>query len=274
MPTELVPLTEADTTPAASLFCFSVYTSNTGSTETSYELDLLKMQHKEGHDIFGCEEWGVYSDVEVPLAPGVNTVMVNDDKGDWHFAKRKNQGTWVNTGMFIQVWKKINDEGHWTSHNWVIKSDADAVFIPPRLVQRLLNQPVPDEGLYFENCKYVDYGFFGSLEVFSNAAWSGLLANVDDCYNDPTINWKVGIKDGKYGPMGEDLFAQVCMDHHGVKKAEVLDMTMDGACPGDRPEGQEDNKKWTPPCAGIEAPAFHPFKKPETYLKCFEETTR
>merc|ERR1712186_280112 len=78
------------------------------------------------------------------------------------------------------------------------------------------------------------------------------------------IDWKKGIKDGKYGPMGEDLFAQVCMDKHGVKKVENFEISTDGACPGDRPKDQQKNKKWIPPCAGTVTPSIHPFKIPLT----------
>merc|ERR1712238_555582 len=62
-----------------------------------------------------------------------------------------------------------------------------------------------------QNCQYVDYGFFGNLEVLSQKAFQVLLGNLDSCYTD--VDWKVGVKDGKYGPMGEDLFAEL----HGCK---------------------------------------------------------
>merc|ERR1712217_62423 len=204
-----------------------------------------------------------------------NTKKVDDVKGDFHLFKRKITGTWVNTGMFLQVWKKIEAEGHWVSHDWIIKVDADAVFMPQRLVQnKLSTQLVPEAGLYYENCKFVDYGYFGNLEVFSKVAWQTLLNNADTCYDDPEINWKVGIKNGTYGPMGEDLFAQMCMDKHGVKKVEAFDLSTDGACPGDRPEGQENNKTWIPPCTGVTTPSIHPFKKVAAYEKCYKETNR
>merc|ERR1712129_324786 len=62
-----------------------------------------------------------------------------------------------------------------------------------------------------------------------------LLDHIDDCKADvDTINWKVGIKNGKYGPMGEDLFAQTCMDKHGVRRANFMSMTQDGPA---RPSG-------------------------------------
>ena len=53
--------------PGMSLFCFSVYTNNTGSTKKSYELELIKGQKERGVSIFRCSESAVYSDVEVPI---------------------------------------------------------------------------------------------------------------------------------------------------------------------------------------------------------------
>jgi len=147
--------------------------------------------------------------------------------------------------------------------------DPDAVFFPYKLIGKLSEQTVPAEGVYFENCKYVDYGFFGNLEVFSHQAFSTLLANLDSCYD--TVDWKVGVHGGKYGPMGEDLFAQQCMDAYGVKKVEAFYLTTDGACPADRPEGLKKAKKYQPECTGTTTPTIHPFKKPAQYFKCMEE---
>merc|ERR1711935_405809 len=120
-----------------------------------------------------------------------------------------------NTGMFSQVWKQISAEGTYQNADWVLKVDADAIFVPNRMrVWFKQNERVPPAGIYLENCKYVDYGYFGNLEVFSRQAFSTLIDNIDSCKS--TLDWKVGIKDGKYGPMGEDLFAQTCLDSVGA----------------------------------------------------------
>merc|ERR1712062_237385 len=58
---------------------------------------------------------------------------MGDVNGDFHFAKRKLTGTWVDSPMFIQAWKAIRTEGVWASHDWTVKVDADAVFLPMRL---------------------------------------------------------------------------------------------------------------------------------------------
>merc|ERR1719461_2392979 len=90
-----------------------------------------------------------------PLGGGDTTIKVEDVKNDFHFAKRKEQKTWINTGMFVQIWTAIRNAGHHANHNWVIKADADAVFFPSKLLEVLHGAAVPAEGLYMENCKFV-----------------------------------------------------------------------------------------------------------------------
>merc|ERR1712088_622527 len=220
---------------------------------------------------FSCAEWAVYSDVSAPLGGGDMTIRVEDVKGDFHFAKRKEAKTWINTGMFVQIWTALRDAGHATNHDWVVKADADAVFFPWKLVDMLRDATVPAEGLYMENCKFADWGYFGNLEVFSKQAFATLVNNLDTCYT--SLPWKVGVHGGKHGPMGEDLFAQKCMDLLGVAKQENFGLTTDGACESDRPVGQEKNKKYIPNCEGVSTPSIHPFKKPEAYAACWAQAS-
>jgi len=255
--------------PARSLFCFSVYTQDTGSPKQSYELELLTQQLERKVSIFACDAYDVYSDAEVSLGGGVMTKKVTDVKGDWHFAKRKETGSWVNTGMFIQVWKAIGEANVYQNYDWVVKVDADAVFVPERLQERIQWMPRTTGGTMLQNCQYVDYGFFGNLEVLSGKAFEVLLGNLDSCYTD--VDWKVGVKDGKYGPMGEDLFAEICMAANGVDKVEAFDVSIDGACPAKRPEDEKKNKKWKSDC-NVKVPAMHPFKKPAAYFECLDTT--
>jgi len=263
------PILQEAEPQATTLYCFSVYTKDTGSTKPNYELDILKEQFNRKISIFSCEQYDVFGDVAAEVGPGLTTIQVDDVEGDFHWAKRKVSGTWVNTGMFTQVWKKMTKHAY---TDWTAKVDVDAVFIPNRLRSWLGGQMVPSNGIYLENCKYVDYGYFGNLEVFSKAAFTTLLANIDLCKSSTEINWKVGIKNGKYGPMGEDLFAQTCLDMKGVRRAEAFDITTDGACPADRPHDQQKNKKWKPNCAETSTAAMHPFKKYDEWFQCWQAT--
>merc|ERR1711862_896037 len=94
------------------------------------ELELLKEQYSKGVGVFSCPGNDVFSDVEVSLGDGFSTVKVTDPENEFHVVKRKKTKTWVNTGMFKQIWKKIDEIGAWREFDWVIKIDADAVFVP------------------------------------------------------------------------------------------------------------------------------------------------
>jgi hypothetical protein len=255
---------------ATTLFCFSAYTSNTGSTKPSYEKELLTQQYAKKASIFACDAFAVYSDTSASLGVDYQTIQVSDVLGDFHIAKRKETGAWINTGMFKQIWKAIGEVGTYKNFDWTVKVDPDAVFLPQRLIQRIQWIPRPKHGMFLVNCKYVDNGFFGNLEVLSAMAFSVLAANIDKCSKE--LPWKIGVKDGKYGPMGEDLFAEKCMEKNGVDKVEAFDISKDGACPVDRPLDQKKNKKWQPNCAQAYTSAMHPFKKPTEYFKCLDET--
>merc|ERR1712117_234983 len=138
----------------------------------------------------------------------------------------------------------------------------------------LQSQRVPDEGIYLENCKYVDYGYFGNLEVFSQVAFKTLIANIDMCKASAEVHWKVGIQNGKYGPMGEDLFAQRCLGMLGVRRVEAFDITTDGACPADRPQDQHNNKKWKPNCAETSTAAIQEKGRVVPVLGCHHSCFR
>ena len=151
-----------------------------------------------------------------------------------------------------------------------MKLDADAVFVPSRLRPILAKQMVPAEGVYLENCQHVSYGYFGNLEVFSLAAFETLVNNIDACK--ASLPWKTGVKGGKFGPMGEDLFAQQCLDSVGVPRIEAYDISTDGACEADRPEGEKDNKKFVPDCSTASTPQMHPYMTPKAMGACYDAT--
>jgi len=271
MPHSVVPLVPVAGQPSAALYCVAVYTKNTGSSKPSQELDLLKQQYAKKVSLFQCDYNDVFSDVAVQYGDdGATTIQVHDVDNEFHVVKRKSRGTWVNTGMFKQVWKAMSVRQGLKVADWVVKVDFDAVFVPQRLKDLLVKQPVTWQGVYKENCPGVEYGFFGNLEVYSVHAFALLLKNIDSCST--KIDWVTGTK---WGPIGEDLFAQMCMDYQGVSKIEDFTLTTDGACPGTRKKfGEKDNKHWKPPCGQVTTPAIHPFKKPAEYFKCLDETLK
>ena len=81
-------------------------------------------------------------------------------------------------------------------------------------------------------------------------------------------NWKIGIEKGKYGPMGDDLFATFCMRKNGMTLLDAFDISKDGMCEAKRPGDQKKNEKWKPDCSATNTPAIHPFKKLAEYKEC------
>jgi len=257
-----------------SMYCFSFYTHDTGSTKTSHELELLQMQNKHGVSLFACDAWDVFSDTSVEIGNGYFTYKVEDTFNEFHKLKRKLSGTWVNWALFHQAWLGVRQLGKWEGKSWTVKVDADAVFVPSRLQGWLSDKSGESpHGIYFENCKNVQYGFFGNLEVMSNEATKVLTTYLEDCHAVYAPCAYDGC-DWKYGAWGEDVYVQRCLDRHYVDKVEAFDMTLDGACAADRPADQKKNKKWhAEDCTQVTTAAVHPFKKPAEYFKCLSQMT-
>jgi len=258
-----------------SLYCFSVYTKDKGNEwkEANHELDLLNIAAAQGAGIFACEQWDVFSDVAVQLdRNGYETLKVEDEFGEFHQLKRKDSGSWVNWGIFYQVWVKVREVGKWQAADYTIKVDADAVFVPQRLRTYLSSKPGDSpHGLYYENCPDVQYGFFGHLEIITKTAAQVLTTHLEECHTAFAPCANDGC-DWKLGAWGEDVFIQRCMDHHYVDKVEAFDVATDGACKADRPEGEKKNKKWHPTsCRQLTTATAHPLKKPDAYKKCLNE---
>jgi len=275
---ELVTLKPVHTL-GTQLFCFGFYTQDTGNTKKkSHELSLLRKQLALGVGLFGCRKWSVFSDVETWLSHGppteLKTIKVSDVDGDFHLFKRKKVGTWVNAMMFYQAWMHIRTNKMTVDSDWVVKVDADAVFLPVRLLHTLQGFKVPEGGVYVENCPKVKFGFFGNLEVVSQDGFSSFLANLETCKS--TLDWKGTDPSWEWGPWGEDLFMQKCLDKIGVPKVSNFTMTADGACKADRPKELQKVKglKWEPNCLDINAVSYHPFKTPAAWFKCHAETTQ
>merc|ERR1712156_87918 len=92
MPATWVPRKQAIGVPGTTLFCFTLYMQDTGSTKIFYDLSLLRTSLFLGASIFGCPKYAVYSDVDTMLSPGppeIRTTKVNDVDGDFHLFKRK-----------------------------------------------------------------------------------------------------------------------------------------------------------------------------------------
>lgn len=240
------------------MFCFTAYTKDTGSTKQSFEKELLQAAYDLKTSVFACDSYMVYSDVPITLGDFQSTVVSMP-----HLAKRKSTGAWVNGPAFQNIFSSIKESGLWSAYDWTIKTDADAVFFPDRLKLRLSSQEVTEKGIYFTNCEHVSNGFFGSIEVFSKSAVESYLSSLEACIADPKINNVT---------YGEDLFAQKCMNEAGVSNVEDFYLVTDAVCDA---IAVQSNTKATKKVVGkpnceMGTPVFHPLKKVPDWLACYD----
>lgn len=262
--------------PGTSLYCFSVYFKALAQEgHANHDLELLQAQSRFNVSIFGCGDSEVFSDADIALEGGHKPTKVLDAEGEFHALTRIDKPwKYVNTPLFYQVWKAIRDHGKYQQKDYTVKADPQTVFLPSRLSGWLATQAQTERGNYWENCKNVDSGFFGNIEVINLKAMTVFLDNLEDCKL--SLCWRATKdcrKDWKWGPWGEDLFAQRCMDRHGVAKLTNFNLTISGTCPANRPKDQKQNKNWVPSCFGASTAALHPFKTTHDYFGCLGTLT-
>lgn len=269
---------QVETKPSnPNLYCYQVYQSIVGpepQTKKNWQPDLIRTQLRFGAGIFACQQWDVFADTKMQLTPGppaeLFAIQVSDVEGEFKLLTRRDKPDhYVNTPLYYQVWQALQKSGKYASADWTVKVDPATVFLPQRLIGFLNGQPgVPSGGAYYENCKGVDSGYFGNIELTSKAAMTTFLANLKTCKL--TLCWqgKVDCENWKYGPWGEDKFMQSCMDKYEVPKVTSWDLTTSGTCPDNRPKAQKKNKTYVPPCDSTMTPAIHPFRTPTDYFAC------
>jgi hypothetical protein len=208
-----------------SLFCFAVACSDE-------ENAVLDLQMSLNVGIFHCEEW---KRVEVQ-------VQTSGRGGDL-------TRSWTNVDTFVAAWKSVESDARWKDKDWTVKSDPDTVWVPQRLRDWLGGQGDPGNGAFVSNCMGVTDGFYGALEVMSRGAVDTYLREMDSCQEE---------LQGKEG-MGEDLFAQWCMQSKGVEQWGNGDLVCNTDC-GCDPR----------PCDTGRI-AYHPFKGMEDHGHCISQ---
>jgi len=271
-----------------SLYCFTVAVSNNGAKKPPPELELVKAAQEVMTSVFACDFWNVFSDaaVELKQAPNGWAVKVEYTKvvHSGTAVRRPNTKIYVNTLLYVNVWKYIKKQSTWASFSWVVKADPITVFIPSRLRTILSHQLSTPKGVYLENCKYTRMSLHGSLEVVSKVAFGTFLANLDECL--VSLPWK----DAEYAHFryyGEDKFLLKCMDKHGVDRVPSRQMVdtvptdqnlyglhLTVSCPGHRSKKERKVGKWTPNCTRSATAAMHPFKTKKAYMQCLQNTTK
>jgi len=229
-----------------SMYCFALVQPE------GYEKGLIAMQYQERASIFECDEYGVYSNRKMQVAPGVLTSVVNSTLkcpmgGEF--------GTALNTGIFLAVWAKVIADGRFLYHDWTVKVDPDAVFFPNRLRLIIQEHEEEDRGVYLNNCQF---GLHGPLEVFSRNAVKTWAVGAGDCVK---YFWKLCT-----GPCGwgEDMFIDQCLQRKlQVRRDDDFRQLFEDHC--------SPPKNWDT-CENATVAAFHPYKDEKGWKKCLSAT--
>lgn len=226
-----------------SIFCFSLMMPR------SYELELLKNQHKLGAGIFACDEAAVYSNESITVAHGVRTRVVDSDL----VCKLGGESyTALNSWIFVAVWRKVVEDATYMHFSWTVKVDPDSVFLPDRLNMVLRDHKAAG---YLNNCKY---GLHGPIEVLSRSAVAALAADYDASPDGKSP--KKCVEQLDLNSFGEDVFLDRCLKDVLKVSREMDERLM---C-----EAHCDCPDWFWCKNGTSRVSFHPFKRPDLYSQC------
>lgn len=210
---------------SASLFCFAILAS-------AAEEKLMKIQEDTSTGIFACDEWGKFTSNSSAGHEGEPALP-----------------PWTLTDTFIAAWKLLKEDGRYTTHDYVVKLDVDAVFFPDRLRTWLGSNEPPGKSVYIRSCVDSPNGLQGALEVFSTQAVSKYLDDIDKCRDELD-----------YSRWGEEVFTQQCMDRNSVIAWNFEDLLCDEECDC-KPD----------PCTFGKI-AYHPIKGADAYEKCVADS--
>jgi len=242
---------------AASLFCFALMVPG------SYEVHLMEAQLAQRAGIFGCDASALYSNASVTLRAGD---AFGSDEGPFVSSQVLDGSleveigglyyTALNTDIFVRVWKKVFSGGEFAGHDWTVKVDPDAVLMPARLKQHVVNYEYlqnKHESVFLSNCKD---GLHGPVEVLSLGAMREFQGGVDDC---------VETFEKEFDKFGEDVFLRHCLTHLGVSRLDDYGLLKETHCDPFPDEPM--------PCT-MGKVAFHPLKTPEDWLQCLAQASQ
>jgi len=222
-----------------SMYCFMVVMS------TGYEVDLLKFFHDTSTSIFACPGQTVFSNAgEVGGLPVVNVGSLEAPQLWWD-----HDGHLGLSKVFYKVWNKLISLGTYKDFSWTLKVDPDAVFVPARLAQHVVNRDPKQPhvfGCIIQMWGAVEVMSLGAMELYAKKGSEVCGAFLEE--------------DGYVESMGEDAWVTRCMDTMGVPRHE------DEFLIGYRKLGFSE-------CTGHRALVYHDYKTVDDYKECLDNMT-
>ena len=271
-------------TAGDSMFCYMFYQVQRGATtklsDNPKELEIIKYQKANSLGVFACDSFKVFSDKKVDIG-GMTTSPVLVGPDFTKYFRKDKPDRYLNTPLFMDMWKQIKADNTYSLYSWTIKADAATVFLPAALKKRLSVYPESPTGVYLETCNKVLQGYFGNLEVVSKNGMKRFLEQFETYYYNGGKCWRWDTeackKQWKYGPWGEDLFMQKTMDDAEVGKKADFTLTDTGTCPGMRPKADKKNTSYVPSCTDSGVSKFiavHPMRSLDAWKDCYSAISR
>jgi hypothetical protein len=209
-----------------SLFCVTAAVSGRYLSRGAQinEEELLKAQKDHGIGVFACD--------------GHLTLRGHRALSDGGWSSYLN-----NVRAFLGHWEAIRKEGRWKKYEWTVKVDADTVFFPDRLKERLRELRTPKGARVYVRNSDQGRKFSGALEILTAEATSAYLERGGECA-------KHLDQQG-----AEDRYMKLCLDAIGVAHQSDYGVLREGTASEDM-------------CMDPRAAAFHPFKTQEKWLEC------
>jgi len=235
---------------SSSLFCWAL------SLPTGTESVLLSKQHAAKVGIFACEDHLVITN-ETSLRKRVSTdtsskaLRLSVIRTPLVTPMGGKFGTALNSPIFIKAWHAVFKDAKYEDHDWTVKLDPDAVFVPYR-VRSLLDRHYCGghacSPMYISN---FGKDLHGPVEVMNKQAMQVYALGQDRCKSNV-----------HYSDKGEDWFLSLCLDllgiDHDAEPTMLSDWHNDA---GVKPSA----------CDTLHA-VFHPFKEWAFYHLCLCQT--
>jgi len=214
----------------------------------------MKNQLRKKTGIFACNGYAVISDHKESLGLAPNECgevwtwinHVDPVPAGTYGVNGATTNSWLNTQVFIVAWDTLMTSNKLWAHDWVVKVDPDAVFLPERLRPRL--GPHGKGPWFLLNCNWNGPKIFGALEVFSVPAIQTYSRRIGECKN---MEWK---------GWGEDMYMQECMKTLRIPAIEDFGVVADDRC-------------GNAPCTDKVRAAFHAFKDMVAWNGCWTAAT-
>jgi len=215
----------------------------------------MKNQLRKRTGIFGCNDFAVISEHSESLGfgnPGCGKVRtwvnhVPAVKLGKYGVNGMTTNSWLNAMTFIIAWDTLISSNALWAHDWVVKVDPDAIFLPDRLRTKLT--PLTGQPRFLLNCNEHGPKIFGALEVFSAPAIRIYQQQIGVCKGMSWQGW------------GEDMYMQECMKKLDVPGVEDFALVGDSRC-------------GFAPCTDSTRVAFHAYKDIPSWNGCYQKAIR